>query len=277
MSGPARSFAATFAPVFVLPWRHRDLVWQMTKRDVLSRYRGSVLGLLWSFFNPLLMLLVYTFVFSAVFQVRWQTEIPEGRADFAIVLFAGMLVHQLFGECVNRSAGLIVGQPSYVKRVVFPLEILPWTAVLSALFHVAVSLAALLFLYAITHGGSVPVTALWLPAVLFPFAVLVLGLSWFVSSLGVYLRDVGNVVSLLTVVLMFLCPIFYPIQRVPESVRPLLYLNPLTLIVEQTRAVLLWGQAPSLWLVPYLGVAMLVARGGLAWFERTKKGFADVL
>jgi lipopolysaccharide transport system permease protein len=257
-------------------WRNRSLVLQMAKREIVGRYRGSFLGMLWSFVNPVLMLAVYTFVFSIVFQARWG-DAGGDRFEFALVLFAGLIVFNLFSECVTRAPGLILANVNYVKKVIFPLEILPWVSLCSALFHAAVNLAVLLIsLVAVGHG--VPATMLLLPIVVLPLLFLTVGASWLLASIGVFVRDVGQFVGMLMTVLMFMSPIFYPLSALPESVRGWLFLNPLTFIIEQARDVIIWGKLPD-WggLALYTLFAMVVAWAGLVWFQKTRKGFADVL
>ncbi|MBM3599505.1 MAG: ABC transporter permease [Alphaproteobacteria bacterium] len=253
------------------------LIRQLAVREVVSRYRGSWLGLVWSLVNPLLMLAVYTFVFGIVFRVRWGQRGDDGPIGFALVLFAGLIVHGFFAECVTRAPGLVVGNANYVKRVVFPLEILPYVALAAALFHAAVSLVVLLAFFVAT-AGMPPLTIALLPIVWAPFALLILGLCWFLASLGVYLRDIGQVTQPVVTVLLFLSPVFFPLEALPPALRPWLQLNPLTFIIDQTRAVLLWGQMPD-WtgLAAYALVGLLVAWLGFYWFERTRRGFADVL
>lgn len=269
-------FSASPIEMFASLWRNRELIRSYAKRDVLGRYRGSVLGLLWSFFNPLLMLAVYTFVFSQVFKARWSTD-SSSKTEFAVVLFAGLIVFNLFSECINRSPGLILSNPNYVKKVVFPLEVLPFVGLLSALYHAVVSLgvwfAAHMLFFGIPH-----LTALYLPLIFVPFCFFIMGLSWALASLGVFIRDVSQFIGVLTTIMMFMSPIFYPAAALPESFRPLLYVNPLTSVIEQTREVLFWGHAPdffflSIWWVEATAIAWL----GFAWFQRTRKGFADVL
>ena len=261
-------------------WRHRQLVAQMTRREVAGRYRGSALGLTWSFLNPLLMLSVYTFVFSVVFKARWGTGAQAeegGRAMFAVVLFVGMIVHGLFAEVLNRSPALIVGNVNFVKKVVFPLEILPVVSMGAALFHSLVSFGVLLAVYAGLHGVP-PWTGVFAPLVLLPLVILTLGVSWFLASLGVFVRDVGQTTGIITTVMMFLSPVFFPISALPEAVRPWIMLNPLTFIIEQMRAVLIWGHPPQWGLLGlYTLGAIAFAWLGYAWFQKTRKGFADVL
>jgi len=257
-------------------WRNRELIAALTHRDVVGRYKGSSLGLLWSFFNPLFMLAVYTFVFSVVFQARWGQG-SDSKGEFALVLFAGLIVFNFFAECVNRAPELILNNVNYVKKVVFPLEVLPWVLIGSSLFHGLVSVGVWLLFYMLLFGLP-PVTAFLLPVVTLPLILLTVGLSWFLTALGVYLRDVTQAVTLLTTVLMFLSPIFYPASALPENLQPLLLLNPLTPALGQVRDVLMWGKVPSVqgWLL-YLGACAVVAWLGFAWFQKTRKGFADVL
>ncbi len=248
------------------------LVFQLAKRDIAGRYRGSLLGLAWSFVNPLLMLAVYTFVFGMVFRGQ-----GSDRTGFALSLFAGLIIFNLFSECITRSPMLIVTNPSYVKKVVFPLELLPWVSLGSALFHAAASLLVLL-LFLLISGRGIHATVLLTPLIIMPLIPVILGASWILSSIGVYIRDIGNLVGMGMTVLMFLSPIFYPASALPEKVRPWLFLNPLGLIIEQTRNVLLSGVLPD-WksLVIYLAVALPFAWVGRVWFNKTRKGFADVL
>ena len=263
------------AAVFSGFWRNRRLVVQMVKREIVGRYRGSFLGLLWSFFNPVLMLAVYTFVFSIVFQARWGQG-SNDKYEFALVLFAGLIVFNLFSECISRSTGLILGNVNYVKKVIFPLEILPWVALGSALFHAGISLGVLVIFQLLV--ANVPWTILLLPVVILPLLLLIMGVSWLLASIGVFIRDVGQFVGMLLTVLMFMSPIFYPVSALPESVRGWLFLNPLTFIIEQARDVAIWGKLPD-WggLALYTLVAMMAAWAGLFWFQKTRKGFADVL
>ena len=256
--------------------RSSHLIYAMAKRDVLGRYRGSVLGILWSFFNPILMLAVYTFVFSVIFKARWSAG-SDSKAEFALILFAGMTVFGLFSECITRAPSLILNNSNYVKKVVFPIEILPWVAMGSAFFHMIVSLIVWLFVHLIVIG--IPhATALLLPVVLVPLVLLTIGISWVLASLGVYLRDVGHAIGIVTNMLMFLTPIFYPASALPDGYRQILLYNPLAFIVEQARVVLIWGNAPD-----WAGLAwMTIVTGGIAWlgfvwFQKTRRGFADVL
>ena len=257
-------------------WRHRGLVATLARREVIGRYRGSVMGILWSLFHPMLMLAVYTFVFSVVFRARWDSG-GDSKTEFALVLFAGLMVFNLFAECVNRAPALVLANINYVKKVVFPLEILPWVTMIAALFHFSVSLLVWLAFYCLLRG--VPsATALLLPVVLLPLLLLTLGVSWLLASLGVYLRDVSQIVGIVTTALMFLSPIFYPLSSLPQPYLTILAWNPLTPSIEQARDVLIWGRAlnPAAYALQLLAAA-LVAWLGFAWFQKTRKGFADVV
>lgn len=271
-----RQFSATPYEMFASLWRNRELITASTRREVLGRYRGSIMGILWSFLNPVFMLLVYTFVFSVVFKARWNAD-SDSKTEFALVLFAGLIVFNLFAECVNRAPGLILSNVNYVKKVVFPLEILPWVTLGSALFHTLISLAVWIIAYFILFGMP-HVTVLLLPLVILPLLLFVMGVTWGLSSLGVYLRDVSQFIGVVTTVLMFLSPIFFPTSALPEEYRHLLLLNPLTPAIEQARDVLFWGKVPDmLILLVYFLVATFIAWLGFAWFQKTRKGFADVL
>jgi lipopolysaccharide transport system permease protein len=258
-------------------WRNRQLIAQMAKREVVGRYRGSVLGILWSFLNPLFMLVIYTFVFSVVFKARWGINTDASKTQFAIVLFVGLIVHGLFAEVINRAPGLIISNVNFVKKVVFPLDILPSVAIGAALFHSLVSLGVLLVAF-VLFNGYLNWTAIFIPLVLLPFIILTLGIAWMLASLGVFLRDLGQSTSIITMVMLFLSPIFYPVTALPVRWRPWVMANPLTFIIEQAREVLIWGHLPDwLGLGIYSLIALLVAWMGYVWFQKTRKGFADVL
>jgi lipopolysaccharide transport system permease protein len=259
-------------------WRNRQLIVQMTKREVVVRYKGSAMGMAWSFFNPVFMLVVYTFVFSEIFKSRWSgVGGDDSKAQFSVVLFVGMIVLSLFSEVLNRAPGLILANVNYVKKVVFPIEILPVIAMGAALFHTLISLGVLLAAF-LLFNGYLHWTAVFTPLVLLPLVILTIGLAWMLASLGVFLRDVGQTIVIITTVLMFLSPVFYPVTAVPERFRPFIMANPLTFIIEQAREVLIWGHLPNwLGLGAYTLAAVAIAWAGYAWFQKTRKGFADVL
>lgn len=258
-------------------WRNRQLIFQMSKREVVGRYKGSAMGLLWSFFNPILMLAMYTFVFSVVFNARWGIGGEESKTDFAVVLFVGMIIHGLFAEVLSRAPSLILGNVNYVKKVIFPLDILPVISMGAALFHSFVSLLVLLVAFVFLNG-YLHWTVIFIPLVISPLIILTLGLAWMLASLGVFLRDVGQSIGIVMTIALFCSPVFYPITALPEGYRFWLMANPLTFIIEQGRAVLIFGDLPN-WtgLLAYTLVAVVIAWVGYAWFQRTRKGFADVL
>jgi len=255
--------------------KNRSLVYQMSKREVVGRYQGSAMGLAWSFFNPILMLAVYTFVFSQIFGARWGEGVSQ--IEFASILFAGLIVYQLFSECIVRAPSLILSNVNYVKKVVFPLEILPWVSLLASLFHASINTVVLMLFYLVIHG-SLAWTVVFVPVILLPLILVVMGFSWLLASLGVFIRDVSQIIAVVVTAMMFLSPIFYPASAFPESYQLFFYLNPLTFIIEQIRDVVLWGNLPN-WsgLGLYLMAGMTLALLGFAWFQKTRRGFADVL
>lgn len=262
---------------FINLMQHRILIARLVKRDIIGKYQGSILGVFWSFFNPIFMLAVYTFFFSVVFKARWGTDVSSSKVEFALILFAGLLIYNFFAECANRSTSLIITNVNYVKKVVFPLEILTVVSVGAASFHLMVSSAVWLLFYMI-FIGTPHWTIILFPLVLLPVFFFTLGFSWLFSALGVYLRDIGQIVAMAVMALSFLSPIFYPVSILPSNLQVILMLNPLTLVIEQTRDVLFFGRLINfnLYLV-YLGISILFACLGYLWFQKTRKGFADVL
>lgn len=255
-----------------------SLVVSLIRREVAGRYRGSALGIVWSLLTPLFMLAVYTFIFGTVFKARWTGAGDNTSvAEFAIILFAGLIVFQLFAEVVNRAPGLILANQNYVKKIVFPLQILVPVALGSALFHAAVSFLVL-FVFILVTYGAIPWTALLLPIVLAPFCLMILGIGWLLASLGTYVRDIGQVLGPIVTALMFLSPIFFPLSALPEWLQPWLTLNPIALPVTQTRDILVFARLPDFAALGlYALVATAVAWLGYIWFQKTRKGFADVL
>jgi lipopolysaccharide transport system permease protein len=254
---------------------NRALIMSLIKRDIASRYRGSALGMVWSVLNPLLMLAIYTFVFSQVFKMRWGAA--AAPSEFALMLFAGMLVFSFFAETVSRAPGLITGTPNLVKKIVFPLEVQAYVVIGSALFQSLISLLVLLGAHLLMKGMPPPTVAL-LPIVFVPLGLMCLGLVWILSSLGVYLRDIGQLVGHIVMMTMFLSPLFYPESAVPERFRVFIDINPLAILIAQARKVVILGEWPD-WstLGWFTLVAFVFASLGFWWFQRTRKGFADVL
>lgn len=258
--------------------KYHQLTNQLIKRDVAGRYRGSQLGLAWTVINPLLMLSVYTLVFSQVFKARWGAGTgPQNPLEFALNLFAGLLVFNFFAECANRSPTIITNNPNYVKKIVFPLHVLGTTIVGSALVHGLTS-TAILITAKLIIDGRVPITLLLLPLVWTPLVLGTLGMSWLLSTAGVFLRDIGQLTGALVSMLMFLSPIFYPASALPQGLQWLASLNPLATSIEQTRGILISGQAPD----PAQWVTQILL--SLVWCEfcfrilqKAKPNFGDML
>lgn len=270
------SMGGTRGRVVSSAWHNRRLLVMMVRRDIAGRYRGSLLGVAWSLFVPILMLGVYTFVFSVVFNARWGTDTSH-RGEFAVALFVGLMLHGLLAECLTRAPGLIVSHTNLVKRVVFPLEILPLSMAGSALFNLLVNVLVLLVAM-LLFGMSFHWTMVLFPLMALPVLLYALGVSFFLSAIGVFLRDVAQVTGMLSTLLLFLAPVFYPQEALPEAYRPWLNINPLTFVIESSRDVMLDGRVPDWggWLISVL-VASAVAGYGAWWFQRSRNGFADVL
>jgi lipopolysaccharide transport system permease protein len=273
-----RALRPLWAP-FSDGWANRALIMRLTKREVEAKYRGSILGLAWIVLLPLFLLAVYTFVFGAVFKARWVLPQP-GPADFSLVVFSGLLIFNLFAECVVRAPGLVLENSAYIKKVVFPLEVLGWVSLLGALFSCVVGAAVLLCAYCLTRGVP-PASALLAPVLLIPVLFIVLGSVWFLSATGVYLRDLRQFVGVLTSALLFLSPVFFPVSAIPESLRWLVSFNPFTIVLELLRQVTFFGTLPS-WDEARQFLSLLFGSYvffllGYHWFEKTKRGFADVV
>ncbi len=263
-------------PIYDL-YLNRDLLGQFTRREIEGRYRGSYLGIVWSMILPLMMLAIYTFVFSVIFKSQWQGDVNSSQGAFAVTLFAGLIAFNIFSECVSRAPTLVTGYPNYVKKVVFPLEILPASSLGAALFHSFVSVV-ILVIATILITGTFSATMVLLPLALLPLIGLCLGLGWFLASLGVYVRDTAYAVSIVMQILFFMSAIFYSVSAVPEALRPIMYLNPLTIIVESFRRILVWNQSLEWgsWLL-VTSISGAVCLLGYTWFIKTKSGFADVI
>ncbi|UNK41912.1 ABC transporter permease [Luteimonas sp. S4-F44] len=249
---------------------------ELTKRDILGRYRGASFGLLWSLISPFMMLVVYTLAFGYILKARWPGT-TGNTADFAMLLFMGLITHGFFAECLSRAPTLVTGNANLVKKIVFPLEVLPWTVVLSALFHAMTNTLVFIALNLLLRHELHPTVLLW-PLVLLPLAFVALGVVWLVSSLSVYLRDIGQVTGVLATAFLFLSSAIIPVETLPENYQTIFRLNPLTFIIDQARDVAFWGRAPD-WagLATYLMGALFFAYMGFAVFQKTRRGFADVL
>jgi lipopolysaccharide transport system permease protein len=256
--------------------KHRFVIGQLSRRAILGRYRGTVLGLFWSLFTPLVMLGVYTFVFGKVLEVRWPDQ-GGGSLEFAAILFSGMIIHGILAECLTQASTLIASNPQYVKKVVFPLEALPWVTVISAFFQGLIS-TGVLVAYLLIVNGSLPGTAILFPLPLFSLTLVCIGIGWLIAATAVFLKDIAQLTGILSTILFFMAPILYPKTALPEGFQNILYLNPITFVIEQFRSVVLWGEMPD-WsgLAIYTAVALIFCWGSLVWFQRSRRGFADVL
>ncbi|WP_420405139.1 ABC transporter permease [Nisaea sp.] len=249
----------------------------MVRNELASRYRNTVLGFLWPLINPLVMILVYSFVFGLIFEVRFGATPAQSEVPYGIVLFSGLMLHVLLAETLLRAQSIVLDNPNYVKRVVFPLEILPVAALLSNLVHAVMALAVLVVVI-LVYGVSLHWTGLLLPLAWLPLVVMLAGLGLLVASLGVFIRDIGQVLGFMMTILMFGSSILFPPEMLPEPLRPWLLLNPLTIPVDASRDLLLWGHFPN-WerLGIYSAVAVAALWVGSWWFLRTKRGFSEVM
>jgi lipopolysaccharide transport system permease protein len=256
-------------------YANRGLLRALVIRDIQTRYRGTMLGFVWALVYPLMMLAVYAFVFGGVFNARWGSG--GGIKDFVQMLYCGLIVHGVFSDTLSRSPTAVLANPNYVKKVVFPLELLPVSHLAAAVFNALIGLC-LLCLFLLIQRHTLPVTALLAPLVFVPLLVLTAGLAWFLATIGVFFRDVGQMIGVIMSVLLFLSPVFYPASSVPALAQKLIYLNPLTYPIEELRAVLILdAQLDWLYWLAYTGVATLIAVAGLWVFQKTRPAFADVI
>ncbi|MBA1241965.1 ABC transporter permease [Pseudomonas japonica] len=254
-----------------------SLIKRMVVREILGRYKGSVFGITWSLFNPLLMLVVYTFVFSSVFKAKWPALENGGTVNFALLVFSGMVIHSFIAECLNKSPTLFLENSNYVTKVVFPLEALNIVIVGSALFHLLISLAILVIGIAVIQESIS--STLWQGIFLLPpLCMGVTAISWMLSSLGVYIRDLGQVITLSVSMLLFVSPVFFPLSSIPEQYQIYIQLNPMTWFIENLRNVTIYGYSidPLELAYAYAG-SYAAAWLAYQWFKLTRHGFSDVL
>ena len=255
--------------------RNRELIRQLIRQDIVGRYRGSLFGVFWAFIHPLFMLSVYTLVFGIFFQAKWGNT--GSTWEFALILFSGLIIFNLFSECLMRAPALVANNPNFVKKVIFPLEILPFVSTGSALFHSIVSIVAWLCFY-VSIKGLPSISILYLPLILLIFLPTILGISWFLAAAAVYFKDISQIMGMATQAFLFLSPVFYSMQLVPESFRWVMRLNPLTLIIEQARIVMLTGGTPDFdSLALYAIISLAICWGGFVFFQRLRVSFADVV
>jgi len=255
--------------------RHRALVAELTRREFSGRYQGSFGGVAWSFVQPLFLLAVYTLAFGVILKARW--GFSGGTADYALMIFAGLVVFNAFSECLARAPVLVTANPNFVKKIVFPLELLPWVMALTILMHALLAVCVWIAGYALLYGVPKP-TVLLAPLVLACFFPVLLGMGWLLSALGVLVRDISHLTQLASHALLFLTPIFYGVEAAPALLQNVLMLNPLTFVVEELRLVLFYGQAPA-WsaIATYFALSSAFAWAALALFRRMRHGFADLV
>lgn len=272
----AKPLTAAPSGVFASFLDNRILVWRLAVREIEAEFKGTLLGNLWAVLQPLLMLGVYFIVFKIVLRASWHGE-GASDSEFALILFCGLTVFGLFSDMVNRAPRLVLENSGLVKKTVFPLEILPWAVLLRALVRLAVSFAILLVAQLVLYGPP-PLTVVALPLVLLPLCLLCLGLTWLLASLGVYLRDLSQLVTLGVSAMMFLSPVFYPLSAVPSRLRDILALNPLAVVIEMARDVVIRGYWPAPFAIGLLLLgSFLLAWLGYLWFAKTRHGFSDVV
>ena len=261
--------------MFITLWRHRSLVLELTKREFSGRYRGSFGGIFWSFAQPLFLLTVYTIAFGVILKTRWGGS--ESTTDYALILFAGLIVFNIFSECLNKASTLVTDNPHFVKKIVFRLELLPVITVATALIHALIAIAVWLIGFTLLVGIPKP-TVILFPVILMCFLPVLLGVTLILSAIGVIVRDISQLTGMLNHTLLFLTPIFYSIEAAPPAMQRLLMLNPLTFPVEQFRQVLFYGQMPSLMgLALYFVLAYLFDWLSLLLFKRLRPTFADMV
>lgn len=254
----------------------KDLLVSLIARDIRSKYKGSALGLAWAVLNPLMMLIIYTFVFSVVFKARWHGG-TGSKTEFALLLFSGLIIFNIFSECINRAPLTIIGNANLVKKVVFPIEILPIVALGTSLFQSGMSFLVWLTFYFVFFGLP-SATIFLLPIVIIPMLLFTLGISLILASFSVYIRDIIQVVGVITTFLLFLSPVFYSVSMLPENFQNIMRLNPLTTTIEQAREVMIWGNMFDfkIYFIQLI-ISIFVLTIGYALFNITKKGFSDVL
>ena len=272
-----------FTALVVDPWRmvtglwaRRELIGQFTQRNIELRHRGSRLGAFWALINPLSMLALYFVVFGLFFQQSFGVIPGETRYDFSLAMFLGLALFHVFSETLGWAPGVITANPNFVKKVVFPLEALPVAHMGATAFHLAVSLALVLVGSAFSTAG-LALDVLWLPVLIVPLLLLSLGVAWFLAALGVFLRDIGQVIAFVSTALLFATAVTFPPDKIPESMRFLRF-NPLFQLIDLSRSVVLWHQEMQLHKLAYVyGCAVVVFVAGAVFFALLRRSFAEVI
>lgn len=256
--------------------RNRSLIYELTRREINSKYKNNSLGILWLLILPLIMISIYTFVFSIIFEARWGQD-DSNKLDFALLLFIGLVIYNIFADCLVRSPQIIINHQNFVKKVIFPLEILPVVLVLSTLFNACVSICIWILFYALSNGW-LPATIIYFPLIFFPIFFINIGISMILSAIGVYLRDIQHIMGVFVTILMFLSPIFYPMEAVPSYLHRYLNINPLSQLIEQCRNIMFFGIQPTFSTVVVLWLfGFIILLFGLWVFQKLRSGFADVI
>ncbi|WP_160280148.1 ABC transporter permease [Cellvibrio mixtus] len=259
-------------------WVHRSITILLASRELTTRFTGSLFGRLWLIISPLVLLAVYAFFFGEILQAKWSVgNAGDGLTSFALVIFSGLILHQFFADCISRAPELMLINPNYVKKIVFPLEILPVVTLLAAIVQLLISTLILIIVF-----GLVDHTVYWkwlfLPVVYIPFFITTLGIMWVLSALGVFLRDLRQLMQFMATVTLFLSPVFYPMDRLPESMQFLNFVNPLVVVIEQARIIIFEGKYPDwMLLAEYSVISFVIALVGFYCFQRSKPAFADVI
>jgi lipopolysaccharide transport system permease protein len=256
-------------------YNNRNLIYAIAKRDVESRYKGTILGLLWAMVTPLIAMSIYIFVFGTIFNAKWVKG--EDGVQYVLLLYMGLIIFNCFSECINRAPMLVLSNSNYVKKIIFPLEVLSVSSALSSLFQVGLSMIIWLIIYLFAFG-SLNLTVLFAPIILIELAMLCVGIGLILSSVGVFVRDLTQIMSSITSMLLFLSPVLYPVSSIPEEYRGWIYLNPLVQIIESIRLVMFYGKVPDPYLMlSSMFIQIIIFLMGIYWFQKTKKGFADVM
>ena len=263
--------------MLALLWKSRALIYEMTRRDIAGRYKGSVFGVFWAMLQPLMLLAIYTFVFTQVFHARWHVGGSASEGGFALNLFAGLIAFNVFSECANRAPGAILAHATFVTRVVFPLEIIPVVHLLTGLFNALLSLIILVIVQ-LAVSGSMPPTIVLFPLALVPLSLFSVGVGWLLAATGVYWRDIGQMVGLLVTGLLFVSPVFFPADALPARFRFVAEWSPIAYPIDLMRSLMLVGKVPNgyVWLAVTI-VCAFWAKTCLSYFQRLRRGFADVL
>ena len=279
ITGVAPSSAEFINPMemFRALFSYREMIRQFAWREVVGRYKGTYLGLLWSLLNPLLTLAVYTLVFGVILKAKFAPATEAGTTEFALTLFCGIIVYNVFSVCVSKAPSAIHEHPNLVKKVVFPLEILPVAMLAASVVNAGFGLA-ILFPTLLILAPKISPTMYMFPLVLLPLCALSLGVAWFLASIGVFIRDVGQAIVILLQLLFFISPVIYPLSAVPGMFQGLLRLNPLTTILEDARRALMGGQPIEWgWWIAVTVFSLILMQLGYVWFMKSKRVFADII